>query len=92
MTLERLGVPVGFGVVLDGLVWGGDFLLASGDVLLMLGTELYTPLAVSASWIAPEVAWLDEGLVTTLAVIAATLYVTNVLINIYERRTTETGE
>ena len=92
MTLEKIGVPVGFGVVLDGLLWGGDLLLASGDVLLMLGTELYTPLAVSASWIAPEVEWLDEGLVTTLAVIAATLYVTNVLINIYERRTTATDE
>jgi len=79
MTLEKLGVPVGLGVVLDGLLSGGDF-------LLMLGTELYTPLAVSASWIAPEVSWLDEELVTLLAVVAASLYVTNVLIKTYERR------
>jgi len=79
MTLEKLGVPVSLGVLLDALLSGGDF-------LLMLGTELYTPLAVSASWIAPEVSWINEEIVTLLAVAAATLYVTNVLIKTYETR------
>lgn len=78
--MDRLiGLPVGIGVLFDAVLTGGD-------ILLMLGTELYTPLAVSASWIAPEVTWIDEELVTLLAVAAAALYVTNVLINIYERR------
>ena len=79
MRHNLFGIPVGLGVLFDAL-WTG------GDVLLMLGTELYTPLAVSASWIAPEVSWLDEEIVTLLAVLAASLYVTNVLLNIYERR------
>ena len=79
MTLEKLGVPVSLGVLLDALLSGGDF-------LLMLGTELYTPLAVSASWIAPEVSWINEEIVTLLAVVAASLYVTNVLIKTYEKR------
>jgi len=80
MTLERIfGIPLGLGVLFDAVVYGGD-------ILLMLGTDLYTPLAVKASWIAPEVSWLNEELVTLLAVVAASLYVTNVLINIYERR------
>ncbi|OYR45269.1 hypothetical protein DJ81_05340 [Halorubrum sp. Hd13] len=71
--------------MLDGLLTGGDF-------MLMLGTELYTPLAVSASWIAPEVSWINEEIVTLLAVAAASLYVTNVLINVYETRIADGDE
>lgn len=85
MKGELLGVPLGIGVLLDAVLSGGDF-------LLMLGTELYTPLAVSASWVAPNVPWLDTQLVTYLATVAAALYVANVLINTYEDYTDETDE
>lgn len=85
MSKELIGIPVGLGVLVDGLLTGGDF-------LLMLGTELYTPLAVSASWIAPEVPWIDEEIVTLLAVAAASLYVTNVLINVYQTRIADSDE
>ena len=82
MILERLGAPVGVGVLADGLLTGGD-------ILLTLGTELFTPLAVASSWLAPEVSWLNEEVVTLLAVFAAALYVTNMLITRYERFTDE---
>lgn len=85
MKLDAIGVPVGVGVL-------GDLLLSGGDVLLMLGTELYTPLAVSANWLAPNVSWLDEEVVTLLAAFAAALYVTNSLLKIYETRVAETDE
>ena len=78
MVLERVGSVLGVGVIFDALLLGGD-------LMLTLGTELFTPLAISASWLAPEVSWMNEELVTLLAVFAAALYVTNMLITRYER-------
>ncbi|WP_281196055.1 hypothetical protein [Halorubrum sp. F4] len=80
MRTEIIGFPLGVGVLMD-LLWSG------GDLLLTFGTELYTPLAVTSSWIAPEVSWLDTEVVTLLATVAAALYVTNVVINTYEQYT-----
>ncbi|EMA59927.1 hypothetical protein [Halorubrum kocurii] len=85
MNLDSIGVPVGIGVLVD-------LLFSGGDVLLMLGTEMYTPLAVSANWLAPNVQWLDEEVVTLLAAAAAALYVTNALIKTYETRIADTDD
>lgn len=79
MSSEHFGLPVGVGVLLDALLTGGDVLLSALTVAMGLGETWFTPLAVTASTIAPEVAFLNQELLTQLTVLAATLYVGNLV-------------
>jgi len=74
---ETLGLPAGAGIVLDAL-------LNSGDVLMQLGTEFYSILAVTTGWVAPELPWLNQELLGALTAAAATLHVLNVLESKYD--------
>lgn len=79
MSRELFGLPVGVGVLGDALITGGDLLVVLFDIALATGETWYAPLAVTAGTIAPEVSWLDQTLLTQLTVLAATLYVGNVV-------------
>lgn len=78
MTLrETFGLGAGTGILIDVLLTGGD-------ILLMLGDALFIPFSVTASWVAPNLPWLDTGLVTALAAIFAVLYVISRLEDQYQ--------
>lgn len=72
MSKDGIGGALGVGVILDAL-------FNSADLLLWLGEALFIPMAVTSSTIAPNIEWLDQGLITSITVVVAVLYVLSIL-------------
>lgn len=90
MTLRDLfGLPIGVGFLGDVLFTGGDIAVSLLLFLMETGEVWYTPLAVTASTIAPEVSFLDQQLLMHLTVFAAAFYVANIVRRQYNRYTND---
>ncbi|WP_181691556.1 hypothetical protein [Natronomonas sp. LN261] len=63
------------GILLDVLLYGGEFLAALLSVLATDVGSLLTTVSIMSTYVAPAVEWLPEGALNTLLVVLAAVLV-----------------
>lgn len=79
----REAIAAGVGTVAVSL----DVLLTGGEMLLSVSDLLFSLTAVLSGTLADEFAFLDPGMLRSALLVAAVLYLTNLLLNLRKRLT-----